>query len=167
MVFYGFSRIQGRHGWFIGYVVSINLLMRNATSAFSAGFFTLPLEYNFYSPRSLRHNPVVKSINYIMCDAATHDTVHDAVHDAVLGTPSLEYRYPTLRKGGFTAEEYSQFTLSLGAYYVSIAYFSIDINTNKQQHNEENESYDCAFKPPIICCIFDRCNISIYVYLLN
>lgn len=34
-----------------------------------------------------------------MCDAATHD--------AVLGTPSLEYRYPTLRNGGFIAKEYS------------------------------------------------------------
>ena len=38
-----------------------------------------------------------------MCDAATHD----AVHDAVLGTPSLEYQYPTLRNGSFIAEEYS------------------------------------------------------------
>lgn len=39
-----------------------------------------------------------------MCDAATHDAVHDTVHDA----PSLEYRYPTLRNGGFIAEEYSK-----------------------------------------------------------
>ena len=38
-----------------------------------------------------------------MCGAATHD----AVHDTVLSTPSLEYRYPTLRNGGFIAEEYS------------------------------------------------------------
>ena len=38
-----------------------------------------------------------------MCDAATYD----AVHDAVLGTPPLEYRYPTLRNDGFIAEEYS------------------------------------------------------------
>lgn len=77
--------------------------MRNATSAFSAGFFTLPLEYNFYSSRSLRRNPVIKSVNYIMCDVATHD----AVHDAVLGTSSLEYQYPMLWNGGFIAEEYS------------------------------------------------------------
>ena len=41
-----------------------------------------------------------------MCGAATHDTVHDAV----LGTPSLEYRYPTLRNGGFIAEEYSGYS---------------------------------------------------------
>lgn len=39
-----------------------------------------------------------------MCDAATHDAVHDTVHDA----PSLEYRCPTLRNGGFIAEEYSK-----------------------------------------------------------
>lgn len=51
----------------------------------------------------MRRNPVIKSVNYIMCDAATHDTVHDAV----LGTPSLEYRYPTLWNGGFIAKEYS------------------------------------------------------------
>lgn len=38
-----------------------------------------------------------------MCGAATHDAVHDAVHD----TPSLERWYPTLRNGGFIAEEYS------------------------------------------------------------
>ena len=55
----------------------------------------------------MRRNPVIKSVNYIMCDAATHDAVHDTVHDAVLGTPPLEYRYPTLRNDGFIAEEYS------------------------------------------------------------
>ena len=63
----------------------------------------MPLEYNFYSSRSLRRNPVIKSVNYIMCDVATHD----AVHDAVLGTSSLEYQYPMLWNGGFIAEEYS------------------------------------------------------------
>ena len=54
-----------------------------------------------------------------MCDAATHDAVHDTVHDA----PSLEYRYPTLRNGGFIAQEYSmsswpnfRLTNTLGAY---------------------------------------------------
>lgn len=59
----------------------------------------MPLEYNFYSSRSLRRNPVTKSVNYIMCDVATHD--------AVLGTSSLEYQYPMLWNGGFIAEEYS------------------------------------------------------------
>ena len=48
----------------------------------------------------MRRNPVIKSVNYIMCGAATHD--------AVLDTPSLKYRYSTLRNGGFIAEEYSE-----------------------------------------------------------